>query len=216
MLSRVGAQSLIARTVQQAVGATHRPTVHLHGRLFLTQVVGGRYDDVEIDVRPLNSGPLRIADVHADLHGVYLAYHDVLLDNARRIVIDDSHESVTLRYPDLNSYLTAVGDRLTLASGQGRQLRLTGTVQVLGRSVSASADVKVSAANDAIDITPTQFETGNAGLDSLSRALLGQRFTLHISLQALPFGQHLTRIDTGRDGITVHADGSSVVISTGN
>lgn len=214
VLARIGAQSLIAQTVQQDTGSTNRPKVSIHGWFFLSQVIRGRYDDVEIRIAPLDSGPLQIAEIHADLHGVHLSFHDLLVRNTHEIVVDRAEETATLHYDDLNRHLKTAGYPVALAFAGNQHLRVTGTVSILGRSISASADVALSAAdNNNITITPTQFVTGIAGLDAVSRSLLNERFSLQIPLGALPFGQHIDRIDVQEHGIIVHTQGENITIT---
>lgn len=211
--ARYGAQSLIARAVQRQLGTEHRPSVHLKGTIFLQQVVQGRYDSVRIDVSPLDVGPLRFADVSAELDGVHLPFHDVLVQHTKRVVIDHTTEHAVLRYTDLNHYLTARGDPLTVHSAGPGLVTLTGTVTVAGHSISASAQARLSATGNKLVIVPGQFDTGITGLDNASRILLGQRFSVEIPLSALPFGQQVYHIGVHATGITVDAHGSAVVIN---
>lgn len=211
-LTRIAAQSLITSTVQQELGAQHRPSVHLDGTFFLPQVVHGVYDHVEIDVRSVQSGPLRIADIHADLHGVHLPLHDVLVRDTARILIDHTEELATLRYQDLDHYFAATDTPLSITTAGHGQVRLTGTVTVLGQQISASADAKITASGNTLEITPTQFASGIASVDNATRLLLGQRFTIEVPLQALPFGQTITRIHPTASGVAVRARGTDVLI----
>jgi hypothetical protein len=209
-LSRVGAQSLIARAAQQQVPTSQRPQVHLHGAFFLPQVVHGVYDDVEIDIAPLTTDQLRIASLHTELHGVHLSFHDVLTRNTGHIVVDRTSELATLRFADINRYLATMGTPVAVsAAGQG-QVRITGTVQVLGQRVSAAADAIVRGRGSTLLMTPTRLATGIAGLDDASQLLLGQRFTVQIPLQSLPFGQSLGKITVQQTGVSVHASGTHV------
>ena len=50
------------------------------------------------------------------------------------------------------------------------------------------------------------------GLDRATRLLLGQRFTVVVPLQALPFGHRVTGIDVRDDGVHVRAVGEAVII----
>jgi hypothetical protein len=211
-LVRVGAQSVVARTVQARTGVAGRPSVEMNGTVFLWQAVRGRYNDVRIGVRDLTSGPLTIARVDATLHGVHVPFHSVLVRDVNRIVVDRSDETAILRYDDLNRYLKSLGSPLTVAPLDGGQLKLTGTVSALGRTFSASADARVSAAPGGLDVTPTSIDTGVSALDRASQALLGSQFTFRVPLTALPFGQQVTSISVAREAITVDAAGTAVVL----
>jgi LmeA-like phospholipid-binding len=210
-LARWGAESLLARNVQSSTGAPGRPSVDVHGTFFLPQVVRGRYDDVEITVRDLSSGPLRLAEVHARLSGVHLSFHDVLVQDLDPIGIDRSVEEASLTYADLNRYLQLTGRPLSVAPADGDGLRLTGTVDVLGRSISASTQVRLSVRTGALAVAPTQLAT-DTPLDAATGLLLGQRFTFLVPLDPLPFGQVLTAVEVGEGGLVVRAGGNDVVI----
>lgn len=209
--ARWGAQSLLARTVQSATGVPDRPTVHLHGTFFLPQVVRGRYDDVEITLHGLTDGPLRIDSVHADLYGVHVPFHDVLVRDVGPVPIDRSAEQAFLTYADLNRYLKATDRPVRLEQAPGGQTELTGTVRILGHSVSASARARLSVDNGALQVSPTQLDT-NTALDAASKVLLGRRFSFTVPLDPLPFGQQLTSVQPRGDGVEVTAQGHDVVV----
>jgi len=209
--ARWGAESLLARSIQSATGVDQRPQVHVHGTFFLPQVVRGRYGDVEITVDDLTTGPLRIRRVHAQLTGVRLSFHDVLTRQAGPVVIEKSREDATLGYRDLNRYLKAIGRAIRIGAAPDGQAELTGTVKVLGHSISASTLARFAPKGGDLAVTPTQLDT-DTPLDKASRLLLGQRFSFVVPLDPLPFGQELTGIRPGKDGVAITARGSAVVV----
>lgn len=213
-LIRIGAQSVVARAVQKQTGVTQRPKVEIDAGVFVWQAIRGRYDRISIDVQDIETDNLRIADVQAVARGVHLSFHDVLVRDFQQVVIERTDETAYLRYADINNYLKAIGRRVTLAPGKRPgEVKVTGTVTVLGRNISASADAKASAGPGRLDIVPTSIDSGLSGLDSASRAVLGQALTVRVPLTALPFGQKLTGIDVGKANIVVHAAGTGVVFS---
>lgn len=212
-LSRVGAQSLIAREVQHAMRSPNRPSVHVHGTFFVPQVVNGVYPDVEIDVAPLTAQQLRIVNLHADLRDVRLPFHDVLARNVPRLVIDHTVEQATLTYRDVDNYLATVGVPVSIGwAGNGR-LRVTGSVPVLGTQVSTSVDAKVVAGRDSLQIIPVRWHSGLGAVDQASQLLLDQRLTITIPLQSLPFGQTITGVVVEHDDVRVQARGTDIVIT---
>lgn len=211
-LSRVGAQSLIARAVQHETGSPDRPHVDLHGLFFLPQVVDGVYGNVEIDVADVHRGPVNIAEIDAHLYNVHVPFHDVLTRQVHRIVVERTDEVARLRYADLNAYLRAQQIPLTIGPAGHGSVKFTGTVQVLGADVSASADAKVAARGHTLYITPVQFDTGLGAIDQASRLLLAQRFTVTVPLRSLPFGQTITGAQATASGVTVRAKGTDVVL----
>lgn len=210
LLARWGAENILARNIEEATGVPTRPEVDVHGTFFLPQVVQGRYDDVEITVRDLTSGPLRIAEVHARLSGVHVSFHDVLVQEPDPVWIEESVEEAFLSYEDLNRYLDATGRPVTVA-GAGDEVQLTGTAEVLGEPVSASTLAALSFDDGALVVRPTEVDTDTA-LDPASSLLLGQRFSFLVPLDPLPFGQQLTGVQATDSGLVVRARGDGVVL----
>lgn len=211
-LARWSAETLLARGIQDATGVTAPPSVLVHGPLFLPQVVTGRYDDVEVTVSGVTAGPLRIDRVHADLRGVHLSFHDLLLRDIHAVVVEHSSEQALLTYRDLDAYLDATGRPFHVASAPpGDQVRITGSATVLGQDVSASARVRLGVRGNAVSVQPVGLSTGTV-LDRASEALLGQRFTFLVPLDPLPFGQELHSIDVTPQGFQVAAGGTGIVI----
>ena len=211
-LSRWGAESLLAKGVEDSTGLADAPTVNIDGGLFLPQVLRGRYDNVQIDLHGLASGPMRIESVHADLTGVHLPFHDVLVRKVQQIAIDSAQERVVLTYDDLNHYLAMTGRKVTVKATDANQIEVTGSVQVLGKTVSASTDANLSARDGNLAFNPTQLHT-NTVIDGPSKALLGQRFTLLVPLDQLPFGQQVTDIQVTQQGLVVAVRGDNVVVT---
>ena len=131
--ARLSAQSLLARELQAATGTATRPAVAIDGPLFLVQVLRGRYDHVAVDIADLTSGELQISSLHAELSGVYLSFHDLLVRQVDQVYVEASTEDVFLRYDDLNSYLQATGHVATLRPTPEGTLQVTGTIEVFGR-----------------------------------------------------------------------------------
>ena len=211
-LARIGAQSLLASTVQDETGTTTEPEVTINGSFFLPQVLRGRYDDVQIDLEDVSSGPLRIHTLHARLTGVHLPFHDVLVRSSNQIVIDQAAEQALLTYDDINAYLAFTGRSVTVEPTNTGDVRLTVTAQILGQTITASTDAQISAQDGALALSPTKLNTDTV-LDASSELLLGQRFTFQIPMDPLPFGQHITDIHPQDTGLAVLATGSNILIT---
>lgn len=210
-LARWAAESLLARDIQQATGVSVRPSVQVNGLFFLLQAVQGRYDDVEVAVREVASGPMSVDRVEARLSGVHVSFHDLLVQDPAAVWIERSVGEAFLGYDDLNRYLEVTGRPVTIGAAPGEEVRLTGTVDLLGQSVSASALAQLSPELGALSIAPTALDT-QTDLEEASRLLLGQRFSLRVPLDPLPFGQELTAIEGAEEGLVLRTRGTDVVI----
>ncbi len=213
-VARVSAQGLLARSIQTETGTNGTPTVKVNGLLFLPQVIRGRYDSVQIGLVDLTTGPLRVASLNAELRGVHLPFHDVLVGSANDILIDSAGEQALITYADLNAYLESTGRSVRVEAAAEGNVRLTATLELLGQSITASADAEISAADGAVAIRPTRLNT-ETDLDASSEALLGRRLTVVVPMDPLPFGQQVTDIRTVDAGFIVTAGGTDVTIPNG-
>lgn len=211
-LARKGAEALLARNIQHATGVTEPPVVAVRGFAFVPQVVRGAYNEVEVSTQGITSGPLRIEHVDSQLFDVRVPFHDVLVQDIRRVGVGRSLEDVTLRYEDLNAYFAATGRPLQLAPAADGEVTITGSVDVLGRQVRVNASVALSVADETLRISPRQINTGTVSLDQASRLLLGQRLTLSVPLGTLPFGHQLTSVTAFGDAIRLKTEGTAIIV----
>jgi hypothetical protein len=210
-LARRGAESVLARVVQERTGVLDRPDVQVHGALFLPQVLRGRYDQVEVAAEGLSSGPLRVERLSADLSGVYLSFHDLLHGTPDRVVIARSVEEALLTYEDLNRFLGFTGRPLTLEPAPGGQVRVSGTVDVLGESLAVATVARIEADDDALVLRPTLLDTAEP-LTGVRELLVTQRFSFRVPLDPLAFGQRITDIEVVQSGLVIRATGSRIVL----
>jgi hypothetical protein len=211
-LARTAAQNQLADQIHQQTGTLAPPTVVIGGAVFLPQVLRGRYDEVAIAFPELSDGPLRLRDVYAQLSGVYVPFRDVLT-GAATIFVDHADEQAFLSYDDLNSYLAAVGQPVTVQGpGSAGTVLLTGTVQLGTSTVTGTAEARIEAAGDAVAVTPTRL-ISDSPLASLSQVLLGERFTFLIPLDPLPFGEQVTEIQVQEQGFLIGAHGDQLLVT---
>ena len=210
-VARKAAESLVARALQEQTGTFDRPTVEVRGFFFLTQVLRGRYEEVDIAMEGVASGPLRIESVEAELHDVYLSFHDLLYRNTDRLVIAETDAEALLTFEDLNRYLEATGRPLTVQAAGSDELRVTGSVDVLGETFEASADAVLGSDGGVLLVQPTRVDAAS-GVEGVGELLLGQRFTFRVPLDPLPFAQAVTAIDVRDSGVLVGVSGTGVVL----
>jgi hypothetical protein len=212
-VARVGSQSLIARAIQRDMHLVERPEVHLRGAFYLPQVIDGTYDHVEIDIGHAHTGQVDVSGIRADLEGVHLRFHDVLVRHTSRILIDRTVELVTFSYADINKYLASIGTPVSIGPGGDQQVKFTGHVAILGKRVSASADAHAYAHGNTLYISPSRYDSGVGALDSTTALLLDQRLSVQIPLDQVPFAQTVTGVQVHDQDITVRAEGRDVVIN---
>lgn len=210
--ARAAAESLVARAVQDAAGLAERPQVQVRGAVFLPQVLRGAYREVDVSTVGLSDGPLRIDRVESKLTDVRVTFHDVLLRDVQTIGIGRSEETVTLLYPDLNSYLKATGRPFQINSTGNDEVSISGSLDVLDQHLNVSGNVSLNVANGELRITPREVRTGSATLSQVSRLLLGQRLTLAVPMDALPFGHELVSVEASPQGVRLEAVGTAIIV----
>ena len=142
-LARVGAESLLARNIQNATGVTDLPQVRVRGlpscpRSYAAPTGGGRHHPGHRE-RPVARRAGRLAAVRRPGAVPRRAGAERPPGGDRRSV-----EDVTLTYADLNAYFDATGRPLRLGPAADGGLQLTGGVDVLGRRVQATANVTLA------------------------------------------------------------------------
>ena len=210
-LARTGAESVLARTVQERTGVLEPPTVRVQGSPVLLQALRGRYDDVEVDIGTVSSGPVRLRDVEADLSGVFLSFHDLLDGNTDRVFVEQATEQALLTYDDLDRYLGFTGRPLDAEPAGDGRLRLSGTVDVLGGVWSISALARVEPEDGALLVEPTQLDASEP-LEGVEELLATQRVTFSLPLDPLLVEDRGVDVAVQPSGLAVRTSGSGVVL----
>ena len=186
------ADRVVASRIQTDQQLDTRPKVSIHGFPFLTQAIGGTYDDVTLTLHDLHRGGVPVRTLAVTLRGVHVPLGSVLSQHLRSVPIDHANATVLITYADLNSF---IGNRhLTVHEGSGGEITVTGSASVFGRTVQASGSGR-------LDVRGTDLVvTVGHGLD----------FT--IPLGWLPFRVSLTSAHATRAGIVVGATAAGLVV----
>src|SRR5664279_2160691 len=108
-LDRIGlliADSQIASRVQKSQGLSSRPQVSIKGFPFLTQVIGGRYGEVDVAVRDVTRNGLTVDKVSVHAFGVSVPLSQVLSGSVREVPVQRAEGAVTLGFVNLNNYIS--------------------------------------------------------------------------------------------------------------
>lgn len=210
-LVRLAAESALADALQEATGTVTTPTVEIGGGPVLLQALRGRYEDVTVTLEDVSNGPLTFDRVEAELSGVHLALHDVLLQDPQAVAVDGVRSEARLTHEALERYLRFTGrpDEVT-SPGPGR-LRIGDEGDVLGRPYSSTATVAVEAGTDALTVRPTDLRTVPEP-DPAAAVLLRERFTFRVPLDPLPFRGTDPAVEVEDAALVVSNAGDGVVI----
>lgn len=203
------ATTLVADVIAEQPGVGVRPEVSLHGFPFLTQAISGRYDRVDVRLADVPAEELRVARLEARLTGARVPLSDVLGGRVTEVPVAGVEATAVLRYADLS----AVRRGVTVAPGAGGRLRVTGTVEVLGQELSATAVSTVRVDGDVLTVSAERVELGNGSpVDDLVSDLVRDRLDLRVALPVLPLGLAITGLEVRADGVALRAAATDTVL----
>ena len=208
-LALVIAEHQVASKLQSFGGLSTAPDVEIRGIPFLTQAVSGDYSDVEVSASGVTAGGARISSLAVALHGLHVPLSDAVSGSVQSVPVDRLTATVLLSYADLQAQLR---DRGLSLSAAGDRLRVTGSVTVLGRTVSASALSTVRLRGTDVVVTATSFDVGNGAASRALSAALAGRFDFVARVGTLPYGLRATGVRVTPSGIQATAAASSVVL----
>lgn len=182
-----------------------KPKVRVHGIPFLTQVVGGKYGNVEVRATNLTSGRVQDIDADVHLHGVHVPVKKLASWNVNTVPIDHARAEVTVPYGELARLSGVPG--LT-ARAKGKQVVLTAPLAGIG-TVTATATPKVT--GNVVSVTPDAAQVDGRAVSSA----LVQRLSYRLPLDALPFQLELTGLRVTSAGLVGTATADDITVRRG-
>ncbi|MFF9913684.1 DUF2993 domain-containing protein [Streptomyces sp. NPDC013457] len=200
------AESEAADRVRLGPARADSTDVDIKGFPFLTQAMDKRFDEVDVALTGVEatagSRKIRITEMTAAL---------------RDVTVDDDFAGARARTATgtaLISYadLTAAADRdVTVAYGGDGKLKVTGGVEILGRTVTRSVVSSVTLVDGntirvRADKVPGE---GIPGLESLIR----KRTDFDREIGGLPQGMKLEKVEAREDGVAIAVTGTNVTLA---
>ncbi len=185
-------------------GASGPIRVKVAGVPFLTQVAGGNYRDLRIDLSSIEQGGVRLRNVDVRLRGVHVGVLPALAGRVRTVPVDDVEGTALLTYADLQDALRRASIVLTVVrvSGDADGIRLT-------TALTGSRFVLVRASVDGGVLSLHLTDRGDAPV------ALRVLDALPLPLPALPYGLRLEQVHYDTDGIRLEVIGSDARFSGG-
>lgn len=200
----------LAAQIRTELELQEQPTVRVRGIPFLTQALGGNYDDVRVQIPDFDSGPLQNIVVDARLQGVRAPLGDVLGGRIDSVPVDRITGDLTISYADLARASGIAGLRITR---DGDALKMSGTAQVLGREVAAVAVGRVEVDGSDLVITAEQATVDGVQLPPAGLAAANKALSFAVSPRSLPLALKITNVRTEQDALLVSAESDQVVLS---
>ncbi|MEX2288733.1 MAG: DUF2993 domain-containing protein [Mycobacteriales bacterium] len=203
------AAQAVAAQAQAAAGLRSEPDVDVGGFPFLTQALAGRYTRVEVRADVVTAGEITLNRLEATLDGAQVPLSDALSGSVEQVPVDGIRARAVVGYDELSR---RSGDRQLVVSPAGGQLRVTGSVQVLGREVSATALSDVEVVEGDLVVSAQSFEVGHEAVDELLTRALRGRLDLRIPVTGLPYGLQVTGVEVQAEGLVFLASSGPTVL----
>ncbi|MEU6392908.1 DUF2993 domain-containing protein [Streptomyces sp. NPDC046939] len=210
------AEDKAADRIRTSEGLADTPDVSIKGFPFLTQVVGGTLDDVEIGIKDYDaksgSGSIRIADLDAEMHGVEFdsSYSSATADTATgtaRISYDELLKAVKKGdVAQVAPGVTAQIDGLSYGGGDKIKVAVSvktpvGTLHPTVLSAVKVTDGKVSARADSLP---------KIGAFDLAEGRVRAVTDFQQAIDELPAGIELDNVQAVKDGVEITVKGSNL------
>lgn len=192
--------------VQAALKTSTRPSVTIAGFPFVTQVLGGVYDEVRISAEDVPTATVPVASMTATLHRVRL-------EGSSSVTAESAVGLALLHWADLAAAAPAPGVELS-AGPSSDQVRVARTVTVLGVRVQLSGLATVAVVEGGVRVSAVSVDVGGASLGSLLPAQLLEQLTFTVPLSGLPGGVQLTSVSSSEPGLELTLTGTNVTFSS--
>lgn len=188
--SRVAAGQVAAQ-IRTSQGLSAEPRVEIHGFPFLTQAIGGEYDDVDVEAAGLVKGSIKMSAVSASLEGVQISLGDALGGGSGigAVPVRSARADATVGWDALEN---ASGEPVRLSAARGGGVQVAATVS--GQTLRFVTDALI--------------EGGQLVL--VPREVAGR--TVHFGQVRLPFGLKLRSATVTPSGLVLHATGERLAI----
>ena len=175
------AENKISDRVAASYGLPAKPAVTIRGFPFLTQVLTGDYREVDVTAGQVPVGRITLTQLKARLHGVHATVSQLLHGGGvSTVTADQAAGSAVIPFSELSRWLP---HGVTL-SRAGPDVRVSGSVHVLGLRIPLSGTAAPSVTGGGIRVTPKDFSIPS-GITVPVSSVAGQ-FGLLIPLTNLP------------------------------
>jgi len=218
------AQDEAADRIRTTEGLASTPDVSIEGFPFLTQVVGGEFDDVKIGIKDYEAstsgtggtgdgaGTIRIDDLNAEMHGVVFSgdYSSATANTATgtaSITYDELLKAAQSGSTDVTTGVTA--EVVGLSDGGNGKIKVTVEATVLGTELPEPVSVLSSVSVDGDTVKVHADTLPNLGAD-LAEDTVRSVTDFEQKIDGLPGGIQLDKVEAATGGVDISVKGSDI------
>lgn len=203
------AKQVAQQSQSQGIEINGAPEVEVTGFPFLTQVLGGRYDEIVIHLRDLRSQDMSVARLDVRATGVNAKASDLMAGRGP-VTAENVTGDATVGYDTLSKALDMPD---VTVSNEGEQLKLRAPLTVVGRKVVVLATATVAVADGKLRITVTDAKPEAGGSSAIAKRVLSvakSRMSGTVALPEMPYGLTVEAAKVTDNGLMVTASATNV------
>jgi hypothetical protein len=193
----------MASQFQSSVGLSGKPHVNIEGFPFLTQLISGKFNQVDITAnnetitaKSAGSGLLEIASLTATLHGMRI-------HGTNSATVDQFNASALITFSALGN-VGGIPQGITLSAHGPNEVEATFNIAGLG---AASALAKVT------QVGPNEINVHLISAGDIPTDLLGNLVNFNVTIPKLPAGVTIQSVSVTQQGVRITVTGQNTTLS---
>jgi DUF2993 family protein len=203
------AQDRISSQIAAAYGLPSRPGVTIEGFPFLTQVLTGNYQQIEVSASRVQADGETLRDLRVRFTGVHASLSQMLGSGPTKVTARNASGSAMLAFSLLRRRLP----RGLRVRPDGGDLKLSGRMDVQGGRVPVSATLALRVTGTGIEVTPVSAST--PGVAGVTPSAFEPRLGVVVPLSTLPLHLRLSSVRVTTGGVQIGASASDVHFARG-
>ena len=200
--AKYAAESAISKQLAASYDLRPAPTVTVDGIPFLTQAIGGTYDQIDVQMAEVSRDDLNVKNVNAHLYGVRAPISEVISD-ARSITAARADGTALVPYNVVKKRLPS-GFRV---KPDGSKLKVSGKAQALGVTVPVTATVKLTVAREGVVAKPAKITVAGGRVPG---SVVANQLGFVVPIQDLPMHLKIQDVEVRPNGVQISAESSDV------
>jgi len=205
---------IASKAADHGVQSERPPDVDITGFPFLTQVIGGEYQQIDIRLDDLSSGELTLPRLDIRAMEVTAALSDVL-SGSGPIVAGRMEADGHISYTSLTAAMEEATSAKVTPLGNG-QLEIEVTAEIMGVQVPLTGTASVSFNGSVLQVSADSFSAAGVdlppgGVDIVNR--MSETFSREIPLPALPYNLTVEDLRLEQDSMVISASAQNVPLA---
>lgn len=205
LLVKRRAETEIAKEVAANYRLVKQPSVDIGGFPFLSQAIGGTYDQISVGIGDYTQQGVTVRDVNIRLDDLNAPLGDLVNGNRSNITARTATASAVIPYSYVQQATAARG--VTRVAHNSGNLQLEGVFPFMGVQAPVTVIVSLKPTRAGVVVTPQSVSTSGV---QIPIALVQQQLTYTIPLTGLPMGSRLTKVEPTDSGIKITGQADNV------